>query len=144
MQKNCKDDLNHVLLVHSDPQFYKEEQFNLYEPVIEDCIETISNYKDRDILELIGDLTADNVSFYSPYIEILSRTNVPFYRVLGNHDLKNGDRTKGNSTEQFENVFGLTYYSFNCGKAHYIILNNVFYVGRLHAYMGYIDKITYQ
>ena len=43
--KNKKDDTNHVLLVHADPQFFKEEQFKLYEEVIEDCIETIAKYK---------------------------------------------------------------------------------------------------
>ena len=31
LTKNKKDDSNHVILVHTDAQFFKEEQFQLYE-----------------------------------------------------------------------------------------------------------------
>ena len=143
--KNKKDDTNHVVLVHADPQFFKEEQFKLYETVIDDCIETISGYKDRDVFGIdCGDLTADRPHFYSPYINILNKTDVPFYRVLGNHDMENGGRTKEESVHQFESYFGPSYYSFNRGNAHYIVLNNVFYLGRPYSYMGYIDEQTYR
>ncbi len=142
--KNKKDDSNHVLLVHADPQFFKEEQFKLYEEVIDDCIETIAKYKNQDVFGIdCGDLTADRPHFYSPYINILNKTDVPFYRVLGNHDMENGGRTKEKSVQQFEKYFGPSNYSFNRGNAHYIVLNNVYYLGRLYSYMGYIDEQTY-
>lgn len=142
--KNEKNDFNHVVLVHADPQFFKKEQFTLYEEVIDDCIETIAEYKDQDIFGIdCGDLTADRPHFYSPYINILNKTNVPFYRVLGNHDMKNGGRTKEESVQMYEKYFGPSNYSFNRGNAHYIVLNNVYYLGRPYSYMGYIDEQTY-
>ena len=142
--KNKKEDINHVLLVHADPQFFKEEQFKLYEKVIDDCIETIAEYKNQDVFGIdCGDLTADRPHFYSPYINILNKTGIPFYRVLGNHDMENGGRTKEESVHQFESYFGPANYSFNRGNAHYIVLNNVYYLGRPYAYMGYIDEQTF-
>lgn len=142
--KNEKEDINHIVLVHADPQFFKEEQFKLYEEVIDDCIETIAEYKNQDVFGIdCGDLTADRPHFYSPYIDILNKTNVPFYRVLGNHDMENSGRTKEESVHQFESYFGPANYSFNRGNAHYIILNNAYYLGRPYSYMGYIDEQTY-
>lgn len=142
--KNKIDDSNHVVLVHADPQFFKEEQFKLYEEVIDDCINTISEYKNQDVFGIdCGDLTADRPHFYTPYIDILNKTEVPFYRVLGNHDMENGGRTKEESVHQYESFFGPSNYSFNRGNAHYIVLNNVFYLGRPYSYMGYIDEQTY-
>lgn len=142
--KNEKDDSNHVVMVHADPQFYNEDQFKLYEKVIDDCIETIADYKHQDVFGIdCGDLTADRPHFYSPYINILNKTDVPFYRVLGNHDMKNGGRTKEESVQVFEKYFGPSHYSFNRGNAHYVVLNNVHYLGRPYSYMGYIDEQTY-
>ena len=142
--KNEKDDSNHVFLVHADPQFFKEEQFNLYEKVIDDCIETIATYKSQDVFGIdCGDLTADRPHFYSPYINILNKTDVPFYRVLGNHDMENDGRTKEESVQQFGKYFGPSNYSFNRGNAHYIVINNVYFLGRPYSYMGYIDEQTY-
>ena len=142
--KNEKNDYNHIVLVQADPQFFREEQFDLYEEVIDDCIETIASYKHQDVFGIdCGDLTADRSDFYSPYINILNKTGVPFYRVLGNHDMENGGRTKEESVHQFESYFGPSNYSFNRGNAHYIVLNNVYYLGRPYSYMGYIDEQTY-
>lgn len=144
LKKNDNDDRNHVVVVHADPQFFKEKQFELYDDVIEDCAETIAGYKGQDVFGIdCGDLTADRPHFYSPYIDILNKTGVPFYRVLGNHDMENGGRTKEESVQQFENYFGPSNYSFNRGNAHYVVLNNVYYLGRPYAYMGYIDEQTY-
>ena len=43
----------------------------------------------------------------------------------------------------FEDYFGPIYYSFNRGKAHYIVLDNCFYVNRDYQYIGYIDERTF-
>src|SRR5690606_18109466 len=91
-----------------------------------------------------GDLSSDHPELYSPYIDALNKANVPFYRVLGNHDLEYGGRSTEKSLGQYENLFGPTNYSFNRGNAHYIVLNNVFYVGRDYFYMGYLDEHTYR
>lgn len=143
--KNEKDDSNHVVLVHADPQFYKAEEIVRYAKIVEDCATTAAQYKDRDVFGIdCGDLSFDKPELYSPYIDALNKANVPFYRVLGNHDLAYGGRSTEKSVGQYESFFGPTNYSFNRGNAHYIVLNNVFYVGRDYFYMGYLDEKTYR
>lgn len=143
--KNSKSDDKHVLLVHSDPQFFKEDNFRIYDTIIDDCIQTIDEYKDRYVFGIdVGDLVGDKPELYNPYIEHLSRTNIPFYRTPGNHDMNYGGRTHEYSTKTYSNIFGPTRYSFNKGKIHYIVLDNVFYFGRDYFYMGYIDESTFR
>lgn len=54
-----------------------------------------------------------------------------------------GGRTYEYSYSKFEELFGPSYYSFNKGRAHYIVLNNNFYVSRDYQYIGYIDERTF-
>lgn len=145
LHKNPKDDNNHILLVHSDPQFFKEGNFTHYEKVIDDNINTIDSYKGWEVFGIdCGDLVGDNPQYYPKYIEEINRLNVPFYRVLGNHDMNYGGRSDETSTDRYSSIFGPAYYSFNRGKAHYIILDNVFYMGRQYFYIGYITEKMYR
>ena len=143
--KNKKDDANHVVLVHADPQFFKKEEIAWYSKIVADCAVTAAQYKDRDVFGIdCGDLSFDKPELYTPYLDALNKVNVPFYRVLGNHDLEHGGRSNEKSDNQYESFFGPSNYSFNRGNAHYIVLNNVFYLGRDYFYMGYLDEQTYR
>jgi hypothetical protein len=70
--------------------------------------------------------------------------DIPIYRAIGNHDMNYNGRTHETSFQSFEETFGPTRYSFNKGNAHYIVLNNAFYIGREYFYIGYIDENTFQ
>jgi hypothetical protein len=145
LTENPEDDENHLLLVHADPQFHKEENFQTYGKVVEDIQQLKTGYPDRDILGIdCGDLVGDKPELYPLYIEHLNRTEIPFYRLPGNHDLQFGGRTTESSTQRYEETFGPDHYSFNRGQIHYIVLNNVFYLGRDYFYMGYIDEKTFK
>ena len=112
--------------------------------VVNDMLELKKEYTGRDILGIdCGDLVGDKPELYPLYIEHLGQTGIPYYRTPGNHDLQYGGRTTETSTERYEKTFGPDHYSFNRGEIHYIVLNNVFYVGREYFYMGYIDEKTF-
>lgn len=66
------------------------------------------------------------------------------YRVIGNHDMEYGVRSYEHSYKSYEENFGPIYYSFNRGKAHYIVLDNCYYINRHYRYIGYIDERTLQ
>ncbi len=141
VKKNPKNDERHVLIVHSDPQFYKKENFDVYSSIVEDCKQTINQYEDVDVFGIdCGDLVGDRPQLYPQYVEELNKAGVPFYRVLGNHDMNYGGRSHETSTHTYNDTFGPDYYSFNRGNVHYIVLNNVFYIGRDYFYMGYITE----
>lgn len=141
LRKNPLDDNKQLLLVSSDPQFYKEDNFARYAKVVDDMIALKKSYSDRDILGIeCGDLVGDKPELYPLYIDHLHRAGIPFYRMPGNHDMQYGGRTTETSTARYEKNFGPEHYSFNRGAVHYVVLNNVFYLGRDYFYMGYIDE----
>ncbi|MCD8081656.1 MAG: calcineurin-like phosphoesterase C-terminal domain-containing protein [Bacteroides sp.] len=138
---NPYDDTRHVCVVHADPQVYKEENFIPYRRILADCKETIEGFSGMDVFGIdCGDLVSDKPELYPAYIEAVDQLDTPFYRVIGNHDLTLYERSHDTSYQTFEAFFGPTYYSFNQGKAHYVVLNDVFYLGRDYFYMGYIGE----
>jgi hypothetical protein len=63
---------------------------------------------------------------------------IPFFQVVGNHDLDQESGTDEGSTDTFTRHFGPRYYSFNRGAVHYVILDDVFWHGT--GYMGYVGS----
>ena len=65
---------------------------------------------------------------------------IPFFQCLGNHDMdyrKGGDET---SDDTFQRVYGPTYYSFNRGQVHYVVMDNVRYLGKEREYDGFFQQ----
>ena len=55
----------------------------------------------------------------------------PFFNAMGNHDNDGGvahcEDIDFKASEKYRKAFGPTYYSFNLGKIHYVILDNIVY-----------------
>ena len=56
----------------------------------------------------------------------------PFFNTMGNHDndgaTPHDENTDFNASAKYRQAFGPTYYSFNLGKVHYIMLDNQLYL----------------
>ncbi|HET8830375.1 MAG TPA: calcineurin-like phosphoesterase C-terminal domain-containing protein, partial [Pelobium sp.] len=88
----------------------------------------------------VGDIVWDNHSLFADYSEAVRQMGIPFFQALGNHDMDyrlGGDET---SDKTFKLNYGPTYYSFNRGKVHYIVLDDVRYLGTERNYDGYIAQ----
>lgn len=141
LEQNLRGDLKHTCMVHADAQLFKQDNLKPYNQIIDDCASLIECDKNRDVFGIdCGDLVGDKPELYSSYISSLDRLDTPFYRVIGNHDMKLYGRSHETSYQTFEKLFGPSYYSFNRGKAHYIVLNDVFYLARDYFYAGYLDE----
>jgi hypothetical protein len=44
------------------------------------------------------------------------------------------------SSSTFKQQFGPTYYSFNRGEIHYVVMDDVFFVGAAKKYIGYLTE----
>lgn len=140
LAKNPKSDVKHTVLVHADPQLYKKENLVPYQRILADCQSVITS-QTGDVFGLdCGDLVGDKPDLYAPYIEAVDQLQIPFYRVIGNHDMTLYGRSHETSYSKFESLFGPSYYSFNRGQAHYIVLNDVFYLSRDYFYAGYLTE----
>jgi C terminal of Calcineurin-like phosphoesterase/N terminal of Calcineurin-like phosphoesterase len=77
----------------------------------------------------VGDIMSDDLSLYGRYNRIIGQLGVPWYNVVGNHDL-NLDAPGGKySRETFKRTFGPSYYAFEHGGALFLMLDNVDYFG---------------
>lgn len=95
----------------------------------------ISYIRDDVIAELIGtkatlgitlgDIMYDNLSLYNRYNKVVSQIGIPFYNVAGNHDRNYDASDDTHSLETFKSYFGPNYYSFEYGKVHFIVLDDV-------------------
>lgn len=84
-----------------------------------------------------GDIMFDDLELYPDYERAVARMGIPFFQVVGNHDLDVDARTDEASIATFSRHFGPGYYSFNRGAAHYVVLDDVFWHGA--GYLGYLD-----
>lgn len=111
-------------LVFGDPQAYTQEELDFFKRGI---VDDISN-KDRFLFGIsLGDLVGDDLTLHEPYKETIAGMGLPWYHVMGNHDMNYDVDADSLSDESFELKFGPNNYSFNYGNAHFIILDNIIY-----------------
>ena len=82
---------------------------------------------DLEAVIVEGDVLGDNLNLFPRFKRILSLANAPQYYVPGNHDLDFDAPTDDNSFDTFKREWGPTYYSFDIGDVHFIVLDDVRY-----------------
>lgn len=75
----------------------------------------------------LGDLVGDALNLHQPYKEAIGQIGLPWYHVMGNHDMNYDVKEDSLSDENFELHFGTPNYAFNYGKAHFIVLDDILY-----------------
>ncbi len=133
-------DGDHAFVVLADPQTQNDYEMGLFHAeTIPDATETIAALGSVPLFGVgCGDLMFDDLSMYPEYERAVSRMGIPFFQVVGNHDMNYEAMVDGESTKTFRKHFGPTYYSFDRGEIHYVVLDNVFWYGG--AYLGYLDE----
>lgn len=77
----------------------------------------------------VGDIMYDELALYPRYNRIVGQIGIPWYNVPGNHDLNYLSPDDRYSLETFKRNFGPGYYSFDYGKAHFVGIDDVHYLG---------------
>ena len=76
----------------------------------------------------LGDLVYNWMAGYDDYLDISATADYPIFEIIGNHDYDQAtilDTKLG--TPYFEEYMMPTYYSFNLGKIHYVMVNSIVY-----------------
>jgi 3',5'-cyclic AMP phosphodiesterase CpdA len=111
-------------LIFGDPQPYTLDEIEFFKKGIVKEVEEIQDVKFGLSL---GDLVGDDLSLFPSYIDAVSKVNLPWFNVMGNHD-QNFDVEEDKLTDEtFEAYFGPSTYSFNEGKVHFLVLENILY-----------------
>lgn len=143
LEKLKDDDNKHCFVVWADPQILtKADAKRLKTETAPDLKALVEASPLGTLWHGIGcgDLVWDKFDLFDDYKEAVSYTGVPFFNVIGNHDMDFDARTDEGSARTFETQFGPTYYSFNRGKLHYVVLDDVFYIGNSGKYIGYLNE----
>lgn len=77
----------------------------------------------------LGDSMFDRLELLPRYNEIFGRIGCPSYNVTGNHNL-NYEADAVHCWDTFRRYYGPEYYSFACGKTHFMVLNTVGWHGK--------------
>lgn len=120
----AKVEATFTALVFGDPQPYNLMEMAFFEKGIVHEVEGIANVS---LGISLGDLVGDDLSLFKSYQEAVAKVGIPWYNVMGNHDL-NLDVTRDElADETFEAHFGPSHYAFNYGKVHFIVLDDILY-----------------
>ncbi len=131
---------HHQFLVLADPQTANaEDMTRLHAESVKDIQALRAQLPDTPMFGVSnGDIMWDHLKLYPDYIRAVSDMGIPFYQVVGNHDLDMQSPTQVGATNTFSHHFGPSHYAFNHGAVHYVVLNDVFWYGE--GYIGYLDE----
>ncbi|MCQ2176728.1 MAG: calcineurin-like phosphoesterase family protein [Bacteroidales bacterium] len=138
---NPLDDNHHKIIVVADPQISDPDDLKPLKARLEDIGQVTDGIKDTYTFGInLGDMVGWNHSLYPRINRIFERSNITWRNVIGNHDMTNYGRSFETSHKDYEDTYGPTYYSFNVGQVHYVVLNDNFFVGKDWYYIGYLEE----
>lgn len=113
---------NYKMVVFGDPQPYNIEMIDF---LADDIISELIGKHQLKFGITMGDIVGDNLDHFSPVNQAVAKLGIPWYNVLGNHDVNYMAPTDKLSDETFESVYGPATYAFVYGEAHFIVVDNV-------------------
>ncbi|MBL4561330.1 MAG: calcineurin-like phosphoesterase family protein [Labilibaculum sp.] len=141
LEKIEGNDAKHGFIVWADPQVKTEEELPLLQEAVNDLSTLLKKHPNVPFHGLgCGDIVGDNTALFDTIKSMLTPIGIPFYQSLGNHDMNYNGRSNESASSVFENNFGPAYYSYNRGEIHYVVLNDVFYIGCDYFYIGYLPE----
>lgn len=138
-----KDDNEHHFVIWADPQVKNEADVEkMMTESVPDVQKWVQAAGSSVLLHgiTVGDIVWDELALFKDYDKAVSKMGIPFFQCLGNHDMdydQGGDEASDNT---FQQTYGPTYYSFNRGQAHYVVMDDVRYLGKGREYDGYISQ----
>jgi hypothetical protein len=137
------DDNEHQFIIWADPQVANAKDVEkLMQQSVPDVQKLVANSGSGALMHgiAIGDIVWDKLEMFRDHDLAVKKMGIPFFQCLGNHDMdyrKGGDET---SDDTFQQTYGPTYYSFNRGEVHYVVMDNVRYLGTERDYDGYVQQ----
>ena len=115
-----------ILFGDTQPRNIKEVEY-IEHDVIEQVIAAEAH--DAAFGVTLGDIVFDDLDMMTPLNRAIALIDIPWYNVIGNHDMNLDASNDVLSDETFESHYGPSYYSFDYGPTHFIVLDDVTWVG---------------
>ncbi|MCA9088406.1 MAG: calcineurin-like phosphoesterase family protein [Planctomycetaceae bacterium] len=108
-------------LLFGDPQPRNQQEVDwISHDVVEELLGT-----DASFGVTLGDIAFDNLNTFDALNRSIALLGIPWYNVIGNHDINYDSPDRKHSNETFERVYGPSYYSFDYGKVHFIVVDDI-------------------
>ncbi|MBM4162288.1 MAG: hypothetical protein FJ217_14460 [Ignavibacteria bacterium] len=133
-------DDRHAFFLLADPQMLDEEDVQRFHAeTVVDVFSFSRQLSEQPLFGVAcGDIMFDRLQYFPDYERGVKAMATPFFQVMGNHDVEVQAKTDETSAATFRKFFGPTYYSFDRGEIHYVVMDNIFWFGR---YIGYLDQV---
>lgn len=112
------------MILFGDPQVYTLEEVSYYKTAVINELRSVEGF---EFGMSLGDLVGNRPDLFKPYINATKEIDIPWYNVMGNHDINFDVRVDSLSDESFEAHFGPANYAFNYGNVHFIVLDDIIY-----------------
>ncbi len=133
---------DYSIVAIADPQFRNEQQFAQFAgKPLEDLSETAKSLNGNAVGVVLGDICWDNLDLLENYKKAITRTGIPFYPVVGNHDHEAAAQGDVNTTALYRSIMGPDNYAFFVGKDVVIALDNIIYDTKKKYKEGYADHV---
>ncbi len=73
----------------------------------------------------LGDIVFDDLDVFVPLNKTVALIGIPWYNVVGNHDINLDAKNDKENDETFESIYGPAYYSFDYGQVHFLVLDDI-------------------
>lgn len=113
------DQFRAVMFGDPQPRNQKEVDYIAHD-VVEELIGT-----DASFGVTLGDIMFDDLKLFKPLASAIALIGIPWFNVIGNHDINLDAKSDQHSDETFESVFGPSYYSFDYGPVHFLVLDDI-------------------
>lgn len=110
-----------TVIMMGDPQPYNRREVRFYaNDVLAELVDTTAAFGIS-----LGDIVGDDLTLFEPVNAVQALVGVPWYNVIGNHDINFRSVTDEYSDETYERVYGPPNYAFQYGPVHFVVLDNV-------------------
>ena len=123
------------IAVFGDTQPYNIEQVDF---IAEDIIPELAGRSDIAFGLTMGDIVGDDLSLFEPLNQTIAKIGLPWYNVMGNHDINYMSPNDELSDETYERVYGPATYAFEYGKVNFIVMDDIIHESEAgsHNYTG--------
>ena len=135
-----KDDTEHQFVIWADPQVKNDADVQkMMNESVPDIQKFVAAAGAGTLLHgiTVGDIVWDELKLFAEYDKAVEKMGIPFFQCIGNHDMDYRQGGDESSDVTFRETYGPSYYSFNRGKVHYIVMDNVRYLGKEREYDGF-------
>lgn len=123
----------YTLLAVGDPQPKTNRQFKrLVDEVVPEWKKMAADIRTSGgspVMLVLGDIVWDSPQLAEPMRKLFAELDMPVYTVIGNHDHLIAVSDDAGSAVNYCAQFGPTYYAFDLGDSHFIVLDDIVYHG---------------